>query len=77
MTCYLLHVLHEPDADPYADPDVKDVVGQLPKFFCARHQPILRLMPPEAVRCLERGGPCWKPAQELPAEPADADAYTF
>ena len=77
MTCYLLHVLHEPDAEPYADPDVKDVVGQLPKFFCTRHAPILKLSPSESVWCIDRGVSCWKQTQQVPALAADPVAYTF
>ena len=65
MSCYLLHVMHEPDRDPYADPDCKDVVGDMPRFFCAHCNPIKRLAPSEAVRCLGREAPCWTAIERL------------
>ncbi len=61
MPCYLLHVLESPDEDPYADPDVKDVIGKVPQFYCTKCQPILRLRPSDGVKCLRRESPCWKP----------------
>ena len=61
MTCYLLHVMQEPDREAYADPDLKDLIGDMPKFFCARRNPILKLTPSEAVRCFSRDAPCWRP----------------
>ncbi len=65
MTCYLLHIMQEPDHDAYADPDLKDVVGSMPKFFCAHCSPIKRLMPGAAVKCLKRDLPCWKPLDRI------------
>jgi len=62
MPCYLLHVLEQQDPRPYDDPDVKDVVGTMPQFFCTRHQPLLRLPPGEAMKCIGREAPCWKAA---------------
>ena len=67
MTCYLLHIMQEPDREAYEDPDLKDVVGFMPKFFCARCNPIKRLRPGEAVKCLNCDGPCWKPAEQMSA----------
>lgn len=61
MPCYLLHTVEQPDEDPYADPDVKDVVGSLPRFYCAQCQPLQPLRPGEAVKCLDRDAPCWQP----------------
>lgn len=61
MACYLLHVLEKQDPDPYADPDVKDVVGTLPQFHCTKCQPILRLKPSDGIRCIDREAPCWMP----------------
>jgi hypothetical protein len=61
MACYLLHVVDQPDEDPYADADVKDVVGQMPRFYCACFDPIERLVPSAATRCLARETPCWNP----------------
>jgi hypothetical protein len=61
MACYLLHVVEQPDEDPYADQDVKDVVGQMPRFYCACFDPIERLVPSAATRCLARETPCWNP----------------
>ncbi len=65
MTCYLLHIMQEPDQAAYADPDVKDVVGDIPKFYCAHCNPIKRLRPGEAVKCLNRDLPCWKPLDRI------------
>lgn len=62
MTCYLLHTIEQPDEDPYADAEVRDVVGSLPRFYCAHCQPLVRLLPGEAVKCLDRAAPCWKPS---------------
>ena len=50
MACYLLHVLERQDQRPYDDPDVKDVVGFMPQFYCTHCDPIKRLPPSEAVR---------------------------
>ena len=36
MPCYLLHMIEAPNANPYADLDVKDLVGDFPRLFCAR-----------------------------------------
>lgn len=65
MACYLLHVLEQQDPRPYDDPDVKDVVGTMPQFFCTRCQPIMRLKPSEATKCIDREGPCWMPAERF------------
>jgi len=62
VPCYLLHTIEQPDSEPYADSDVKDVVGALPRFYCTKVQPIADLRPGEAVRCLDRDAPCWNPA---------------
>ena len=59
MACYLLHVLEQPDPQPYADPEVKDVVGALPQFYCTRCQPLLRLSPSEGMKCIGIAEPCW------------------
>lgn len=61
MACYLLHVLEQQDPRPYDDPEVKDVVGTMPQFFCTRQQPIARLGPSEAIKCIACESPCWKP----------------
>jgi len=34
VACYLLHVSNDRNQRPYDDPDVKDVVGFMPQFFC-------------------------------------------
>jgi hypothetical protein len=65
VTCYLLHIMEDPDRDAYRDPDLKDVVGQMPKFYCAHCQPLKQLMASEATRCLERDAPCWKPVDRI------------
>ncbi|MDO8964888.1 MAG: hypothetical protein Q7W30_10425 [Coriobacteriia bacterium] len=74
MTCYLLHVMEDPDRDAYRDPDLKDVVGLMPKFFCAQCQPIRAIVASDAVRCMHRTGPCWKPADRVCADQESADA---
>jgi hypothetical protein len=65
VTCYLLHIMEDPDRDAYRDPDLKDVVGHMPKFYCAHCQPLKQLLPSDATRCLERDAPCWKPADRI------------
>ncbi len=59
MPCYLLHILEQQDAQAYEDPDVKDIVGALPQFFCTHCQPIRRLIPSDAMKCIGRDAPCW------------------
>jgi hypothetical protein len=61
MACHLLHVIEQPDDDPYADPDVKDVVGLMPRFYCACFDPVRKLEPSAGVRCISREAPCWNP----------------
>ena len=61
MPCYLLHMIEMPESHPYDDPDLKDLVGDLPQLFCARCNPPRSLRPGESVRCLDRPAPCWKP----------------
>lgn len=77
MTCNLLHVLEQQDPNPYDDPDVKDVVGTMPQFFCTKCQPILRLKPGEALKCVERNEPCWMPGggPVCPEAPPTADQW--
>ena len=65
MPCDLLHIVADPDPEPYADPAVKDVVGHLPKFKCAHCQPLKDLPASEAIKCLDREKPCWKPADRI------------
>lgn len=64
MPCYLLHMIEQPDTAAYDDPDLKDVVGQLPRLFCASCAPPEPLRASESSHCLEATGPCWKPASE-------------
>jgi len=65
MPCYLLHMIEAPEPRPYDDPDLKDLVGELPRLFCAQCTPPRALGAGESVRCLEREAPCWKPADEI------------
>lgn len=65
MTCYLLHIMEDPDRDAYSDPNVRDVVGLLPKFYCANCQPIVQIAPSDSLKCMRRTGPCWKPSDNL------------
>lgn len=68
MPCILLHTLEQPDTAPYADPDVKDVVGALPEFYCAYCNPLRRLKPSDALKCLAEEAPCWKPLDRICAD---------
>jgi hypothetical protein len=68
VPCNLLHLLEKPDERPYDDPEVKDVIGSLPQFFCAHCDPIKRLKPSEAMKCLAREAPCWMPAESICAD---------
>lgn len=65
MPCYLMHMIEQPDATAYADQNLKDQVGELPRFFCAQCTPPRPLPPGESVRCLERDAPCWKPSDRI------------
>ncbi len=65
MSCYLLHMIEMPETDPYHDPDLKDLVGEFPRLFCAQCSPPLPLKPSEAARCLDRNAPCWKPSDAI------------
>jgi hypothetical protein len=68
MPCYLLHMVEQPDPDPYADKELKDLVGSFPRFFCTKCDPPRTLMPAETVKCLERQDPCWKPVEQICAD---------
>lgn len=68
MPCYLLHMIEAPDPAPYDDPDLKDVVGQMPQLFCAYCNPPKSLRPSESARCLDRDAPCWKSADTICAD---------
>jgi hypothetical protein len=74
MPCYLLHMIEAPNANPYADPDMKDVVGEYPRLFCAQCTPPLELAPGESVRCLQVDTPCWRETvpcpQDTPPQPS-------
>jgi hypothetical protein len=73
MTCYLLHIMEDPDRDAYRDPDLRDVVGMMPKAFCAQCQPLKPLLSSESLKCMQRNAPCWKAADLICAdEPTDA-----
>ncbi len=61
MPCRMLHTIEEPDRDAYTDPEMKDVVGDFPRFFCAQCTPLRTLKPSETVLCLDRDEPCWNP----------------
>jgi hypothetical protein len=60
VPCYLLHMVEMPEARPYDDPELKDLVGEFPRLFCAYCTPPRELRPGESVRCLETDAPCWK-----------------
>lgn len=62
MTCYLLHMIEAPDRRPYDDPDLKDLIGQIPQLYCAQCTPPRPLKPSESARCLAVDAPCWQPA---------------
>ena len=65
MPCYLLHMVEMPEQRPYDDPDLKDLVGEFPRMFCAFCNPPRKLSPSESARCLDRETPCWKPADAV------------
>ena len=65
MPCYLLHMVEMPEQRPYEDADLKDLVGQYPRLYCAYCNPPRTLKPAESARCLEREAPCWKPADKI------------
>ena len=65
MPCYLLHMVEIPDSEPYSDPELKDLVGEFPRLYCAHCTPPKELHPGESVRCLERDAPCWKPTDAI------------
>lgn len=62
MTCRLLHILESPDRDPYRDPELKDLVGAMPQFYCASFTPVKPLVASQASRCMTRDEPCWNPS---------------
>lgn len=68
MSCYLLHMIEMPEQDPYRDPDLKDLVGEFPRLFCAQCSPPLPLTASESARCLDREAPCWKSNGACPTE---------
>lgn len=68
MACNLLHIVEQPDPDAYADPALKDLVGQFPSFYCARCTPVRHLLAGDVVQCLRREGPCRQSA-ETPSDP--------
>lgn len=80
VTCYLLHIMEDPDRDPYRDPDLKDVVGLAPRLFCAQCQPLVPLGISEAAKCMRRNEPCWKQGGACPP-PASSEGiagpYSF
>lgn len=65
MPCYLLHMVEMPQKEPYADEDLKDLVGEYPQLFCAFCNPPRSLSPSESSRCLDRQAPCWKPRDSI------------
>jgi hypothetical protein len=87
VTCYLLHIMEDPDRDAYRDAALKDVVGLMPRFFCAQCQPLRPLLASEAVKCMRRSAPCWRPTDgsdpgEAPPDggrppQSGGDPYTF
>ena len=39
MPCYLLHMVETPASAPYSDPELKDLVGEFPRMYCAHCTP--------------------------------------
>ena len=70
MPCYLLHMIEAPNRTPYAAPEMKDLVGQYPRLFCAQHTPPEELAPGDSVRCLQCEAPCWR-VPESDSEPPE------
>jgi len=81
MTCYLLHIMEDPDRDAYRDPELKDVVGLMPRFYCAQCEPLAPLLASEAVKCIRRAAPCWReggpPEAPEPSTDGIAGPYSF
>jgi hypothetical protein len=71
VTCYLLHIMEDPDREAYRDADLKDVVGLMPRFFCAQCDPLNPIVASEAVKCMRRNAPCWKPRGTICPESPD------
>lgn len=65
MPCYLLHMIEMPAPRPYEDPDLKDLVGEIPQLFCAHCTPPRPLMASEGMRCLDREIPCWRRPEDI------------
>lgn len=65
MSCYLLHMVEQPDPQPYADPNLKDLVGGFPRFYCANCNPPQALPAGDVVKCMDREAPCWKPRDHV------------
>jgi hypothetical protein len=74
VTCYLLHIMEDPDRDAYRDAGLKDVVGLMPRFFCAQCQPLRPLVSSQSVKCMRRNAPCWRPNDEPATEGASGPA---
>lgn len=72
MPCFLLHMIATPNRQAYRDPDVKDVVGEIPRLFCASSNPPSELLPSQATRCLAVERPCWNPQNLTSGDPAAA-----
>ena len=68
MACQLLHIVEQQDRAQYDDRDVRDVVGVLPEFYCAHCDPVKRLKPGEAMKCIARSEPCWMPPDRICAD---------
>jgi hypothetical protein len=58
MPCYLLHILEQPEARPYDDPELCDLVGAYPRTFCTARSEPRPLQVSKSLRCLERSEPC-------------------
>jgi hypothetical protein len=61
-------MIEMPEPDPYHDSNLKDLVGQFPRLFCAQCTPPSSLNPSESSRCLDRDAPCWKPSDLICSE---------
>lgn len=69
MPCFLLHMIEQPSPRPYDDPDLKDLVGQFPRLFCAQCNPPVELVASDTLKCFSRDAPCWKNADDICPEP--------
>jgi hypothetical protein len=53
-------MIEMPEQRPYDDTNLKDLIGDFPRLFCAISTPPVSLKPSESSRCLAHDAPCWR-----------------